>query len=237
MQKVNTNTDDLDQELGQLPISLPEIKTPDLYSHSNNDVALEHYVLKLEKEGCTLCPLGFTSPKVVVSRGNLRSRLAIIGQNPGNQELVQGYPFVGPAGNLLDKMLEISGLDGAKPYFTNVGLCGTPDNRPLNEQEQIKCNNHWKTQILHLRPKVIIAVGKPSINTIVPTTKEMTVSNIVTQKFTYDNRFETIPVYTIYHPAFILRQDDQQKYIDQTVQKMQEIKDYLKSIPKPKTLF
>lgn len=237
MEKVNTNTDDLDQELGQLPVSLPETKLPDSFSHSNNDVALEHYILKLEKDGCKLCPLGYTSPRVVVSRGSLRSRLAIIGQNPGNQELVQGYPFVGPAGILLDKMLEISGLDGAKPYFTNVGLCGTPDNRPLNEQEQSACNTHWKSQVLQLRPKAIIAVGKPSINTIVPTTKDMAVAKIVTQIFEYDNRFEIVPVYAIYHPAFILRQDDQQKYIDQTVQKMEEIKNYLKSIPKSKTLF
>jgi len=237
VEKPNSNTDDLDQELGgNLEKTIHKMDIVNL-GHSNNDVALEHMVLKLEKDGCTKCGLGYTSPKVVVSRGNLRSRLAIIGQNPGNQELVQGIPFVGPAGKLLDFLLEQSGLSGAKPYYTNVGLCGTPNNRPLNKEEQAICNQHWKAQVLQLRPKVILAVGKPAINAIIPETETMKVADIIEKTFIYDNKFESIKVFTIYHPSFILRQENQKPFENITIDKMVEIKNYLISIPKSQTLF
>ena len=230
--------DDLELELSPIPISNYIVATPPMQQqHSNNDVALEHMISKLEKDGCQLCSLGIVSPKVVVSRGNLRSRIAIVGQNPGTVELQQGYPFLGPAGKLLDSMLEKSGLDKAKPYFTNVGLCGTPENRPLNEQEQAKCKPHLTGQLLLLRPKVILAVGKPAISTIDPTSMNVKVSDIISKIWSYDNKFETVPVYVIYHLAFILRQQNQQEYIDITVDTMKRIVDLLKSIPMPTTLF
>lgn len=229
---MNINEEDLEKQL-----SNPILENKIEFIHSNNEIPLENYVSKLEKEGCKLCPLGLSTPKVVVSKGSLKSRLIIIGQNPGFKELQEGIPFIGPSGILLDTMLEKSGLNKANPYFTNVGLCGTPNNRPLDEMEQQKCNIHWKTQVLHLRPKIILAVGKPAINTIVPETKSLLVSKIIKDQFEYDNKHEKIPVYTIYHPSFILRQDNQDIYINETIIQMKKIVEHLKSIPKSETLF
>lgn len=224
--------DDLEEELSN---NITQSK--EQYVNGNNSIALEHYVEVLQSNKCKLCPLGQHSIQVI-SRGNFNSRIAIIGQNPGFEELKEKIPFVGKSGKLLDHMLEKSELIKAKPYITNIGLCGTPNNRPLTQEEQQKCDTHWKTQILFLRPKIILATGKIAINTIIPETKNLKVKDIIETEWTYDNKYENVKVFAIYHPSFILRQEqNSQIYIENTIEIMKKIVLILKSIPKDKDLF
>ena len=196
----------------------------------NDSKELDKYCNNLETNGCNLCELS-KNARVVVSRGNIRSRLMIIGQNPGAQEDQNGIPFCGPAGKLLDTWIEESDLSKFKPYFTNVGLCKTPDNSPLNPEQRKACSIHLYTQIKLLAPKAIIAVGKPAINALVPNTEAMqTVDIILKQKlFKHPDIDFYVPCYFIYHPAFLLRKQGEEgkPYKEKNMKVLSMVKSYL----------
>jgi uracil-DNA glycosylase family 4 len=178
---------------------------------TNSAKELDDYCNKLETDGCTRCELS-QNARVVVSRGNIRSTLMVVGQNPGDQEDQNGIPFCGPAGKLLDVWIEESGLSKFKPYFTNVGLCKTPDNSPLNSEQREACSIHLNTQIKLLAPKAIIAVGKPAINALVPITEAMQTADIILKRKLYkhpDIDFY-VSCFFIYHPAFLLRKQGEE---------------------------
>lgn len=185
----------------------------DLVPLSRQPKRLDGFCSTLESEGCNKCELGKES-RVVVSRGNINSPLMFVGQNPGAQELKLGQPFVGPAGKLLNEMISEAGLDKWQPYFTNSGLCGTPGNRPLNEEEQAACLPYLQTQIRYLVPSVIICVGMPPVIAMFPGFKNSRASSLVNKAQVYVEpssgmRFTCI---YIYHPAFLLRKKGASDY-------------------------
>lgn len=174
----------------------------------NKPSELKEYAVTLREKGCTLCDLGGKLGRVCVSRGSLKATLMIVGQNPGATELEEGQPFVGPAGKLLDKQLEESGIVPMfKAYWTNVGLCGTEGNVPLSKKQADACRIHLRTQIRLLAPIVIVSVGKPSLNSLVPSCEPLKALECVGKKYSYSDIEDGIyiPVYPILHTAFILR--------------------------------
>lgn len=109
---------------------------------------------------CRACGLAAGRQRVVVSRGNPRASLLLIGEAPGAQEDAQGLPFVGRAGQLLDRMLESVGLDSARDaYICNVIKCRPPDNRRPTPAEITACRPFLLRQIALVDPRLILLVG------------------------------------------------------------------------------
>ena len=111
-------------------------------------------------EQCHNCPLGETRTNLVFGDGNPRSKLMLVGEGPGQQEDLSGVPFVGPAGQLLDRMLEIIDLDRSRYYITNIVKCRPPHNRDPLAQEQDACIGYLRTQTRLIRPKLIVCLGR-----------------------------------------------------------------------------
>ncbi|MBQ2995908.1 MAG: uracil-DNA glycosylase, partial [Oscillibacter sp.] len=102
--------------------------------------------LKSECMACTACPLAPTRTNVVFGVGAEDAEILFIGEGPGQSEDEQGVPFVGKAGQLLDDMLEIIGLDRTKVYIANVVKCRPPKNRDPLPQEQEQCMGYLRRQ-------------------------------------------------------------------------------------------
>ena len=117
---------------------------------------------KLQREclSCRDCPLSLGRHNVVFGVGDPESELMFIGEGPGEQEDLQGEPFVGPAGKLLDDMLEMIDLDRSRVYIAKIVKCRPPHNRdPLNE-EQAACRHWLDAQRDLIRPKLIVCLGR-----------------------------------------------------------------------------
>lgn len=112
-----------------------------------------------EALGCTKCALAGTRTQVVWADGNLDSDLLFIGEAPGFHEDQQGKPFVGAAGQLLDRMLAEIGLDRSTVAIVNVLKCRPPGNRDPQPEEIDACRPFLEAQLAHMRPKVVVTLG------------------------------------------------------------------------------
>ena len=116
--------------------------------------------LKNECDGCRRCRLCETRHNVVFGAGNERVEVMLIGEGPGEQEDLQGIPFVGPAGKLLDSMLEMIDLDRSKVYIANIVKCRPPRNRDPKPDEQEACREWLEKQINLVNPTIIVCLGR-----------------------------------------------------------------------------
>ena len=116
--------------------------------------------LKTDCLSCADCPLAQTRTNVVFGVGNREADIMFVGEGPGEQEDLQGVPFVGPAGKLLDDMLSIIDLDRTCCYIANIVKCRPPRNRDPQEDEQDACFGYLKEQIELVRPKIIVCLGR-----------------------------------------------------------------------------
>ena len=108
---------------------------------------------------CRKCRLWETRTNVVIGVGNRNADIMFVGEGPGQQEDLQGEPFVGPAGKLLDKMLASIGLDREKVYIANIVKCRPPGNRDPHDDEQEACMNYLRYQLMLVKPKIIVCLG------------------------------------------------------------------------------
>ena len=116
--------------------------------------------LKQECMACRGCALADTRTNVVFGDGAEDAEILLIGEGPGQHEDEQGVPFVGKAGQLLDDMLEIIGLDRTKVYIANVVKCRPPQNRDPLETEQDACIGYLRSQVALVKPKIIVCLGR-----------------------------------------------------------------------------
>ena len=116
--------------------------------------------LKDEAARCARCELCRTRHSLVFGDGNEEARVMLIGEGPGEQEDLQGRPFVGPAGKLLDTMLEIIDLDRTKVYIANMVKCRPPRNRDPLPEEQQACGGFLARQIALVQPKILVCLGR-----------------------------------------------------------------------------
>ena len=117
-------------------------------------------LLKSECAGCSRCELCETRTNLVFGVGNEAAEVMFIGEGPGEQEDLQGEPFVGPAGKLLDTMLELIDLDRSKVYIANVVKCRPPRNRDPQPAEQDACAEWLERQIALVNPRLIVCLGR-----------------------------------------------------------------------------
>ena len=151
-------------------------------------------------QACRQCPLAETRHHVVFGVGPQNAPIMLVGEGPGEQEDLQGIPFVGPAGQLLDDMLSLIGLSREKNvYIANIVKCRPPHNRDPLHTEQDACIGYLRNQVALIRPKVIICLGRISaIRLIKPDFK-------ITKE--HGQWFEKSGVHmtALFHPAAILR--------------------------------
>lgn len=154
--------------------------------------------LKDEMEKDDTLPLKKGADKLVFGSGNTEAKILLIGEGPGKNENIQGLPFVGQAGKLLDKLLVLAGLERKNVFITNIVHHRPPENRdPL--PNEIHCYGKYLDKIIEiLDPKIIITLGRFSMNKFLP---EVLISQ-VHGKSSKVNKFIVIPMY---HPAASLR--------------------------------
>ncbi|MCX7698934.1 MAG: uracil-DNA glycosylase [Candidatus Goldbacteria bacterium] len=165
------------------------------------------YISLIEKiKNCKSCTLYQNRNKVVPGAGNLLTNIMFIGEGPGEQEDIQGLPFVGKAGKLLDNALYSVGFDREKIYITNVVKCRPPNNRNPEKNEILACYKYLIQQIELISPKIIVSLGKISANTLLRTNKNITEIRGKFIKLEYLTQLQTIPIFfATYHPSAILR--------------------------------
>ena len=118
-------------------------------------------VLEQKTLSCTACGLCETRHNVVFGVGNRQTDVLFVGEGPGEQEDLQGEPFVGPAGKLLDDMLSILDLDrSSNCYIANIVKCRPPRNRDPLETEQEACIGYLRNQVALIKPKIIVCLGR-----------------------------------------------------------------------------
>lgn len=155
--------------------------------------------LKSDCKDCMACQLGQTRRSLVFGVGNEGAEVMLIGEGPGEQEDIQGLPFVGPAGRLLDDMLSMIDLDRSKVYIANIVKCRPPSNRDPQEAEQLACRGWLERQIAHVNPKIIVCLGRIAAKAIIDENFRITREH--GQFFTLGGR----RVMATYHPSALLR--------------------------------
>lgn len=148
---------------------------------------------------CTKCALCKTRNHVVFGVGDKSADIMFVGEGPGEQEDLQGIPFVGPAGKLLDDMLSIIDLDRTNVYIANIVKCRPPKNRDPMEEEQDACISYLREQIRLVDPKIIVCLGRIAAMRLIRPDYRITREH---------GQWVKLPdawVTAIYHPSALLR--------------------------------
>ena len=156
--------------------------------------ALEH-----DCKNCRECSLWETRTNVVFGVGNQKAEVLFIGEGPGEQEDLQGVPFVGRAGKLLDDMLSMIDLDRSKVYIANIVKCRPPKNRDPKPEEEDACIGFLREQVKLVKPKFIVCLGRISAMRLIKPDFKITKEHGV---WFERGGFEMCAVY---HPSALLR--------------------------------
>ena len=148
---------------------------------------------------CRSCGLAPTRTNVVFGVGDRQADVLFIGEGPGQQEDLRGEPFVGPAGQLLDRMLAVIDLDRTRVYIANIVKCRPPNNRDPLPEEQDACIGYLSAQTALLRPKIIVCLGRIAAMRIID--KDF---RITRQHGQWTER-AGVHMMALYHPSALLR--------------------------------
>jgi uracil-DNA glycosylase family 4 len=149
------------------------------------------------------CALKYTATRLVFADGNPQARIMFVGEAPGRDEDIEGLPFVGRSGKLLDRMIAAIGLDRRKAYIANVIPWRPPGNRTPTPQETQICLPFIQRQIELVNPDVLVTLGNPSTQTLLQTREG--IMRTRGKWFDYDTGTRTIRAIATFHPAYLLR--------------------------------
>jgi uracil-DNA glycosylase len=149
------------------------------------------------------CALKQTATKLVFADGNPAARVMFVGEAPGRDEDIEGLPFVGRSGKLLDRMIAAIGLDRSKAYIANVIPWRPPGNRTPTPQETQVCLPFIQRQIELVNPDVLVTLGNPSTQALIGTREG--IMRTRGKWFDYDTGTRTIRAIATFHPAYLLR--------------------------------
>jgi uracil-DNA glycosylase len=162
--------------------------------------------LAAEVASCTRCALSATRTQTVFARGNPDAQICFVGEAPGADEDAQGLPFVGRAGQLLDRMIAAMGLSPEKDvYICNILKCRPPGNRRPEPEESATCIPYLHEQLALVRPRVIVALGNTSVAALVDS--KLGITKVRGQWKLYRGQTLVMPTY---HPSYLLRPSPQQ---------------------------
>jgi uracil-DNA glycosylase family 4 len=149
------------------------------------------------------CALKSTATRLVFADGNPQARVMFVGEAPGREEDIEGLPFVGRSGKLLDRMIAAIGLDRTSAYIANVIPWRPPGNRTPTPQETQICLPFIQRQIELVDPDVLVTLGNPSTQTLLQTREGIMKTR--GRWFDYDTGTRTIRAIATFHPAYLLR--------------------------------
>ncbi|MEA2942290.1 MAG: uracil-DNA glycosylase [Bradyrhizobium sp.] len=149
------------------------------------------------------CALKSTATRLVFADGNPLARIMFVGEAPGREEDIEGLPFVGRSGQLLNRMIAAIGLDRSKAYIANVIPWRPPGNRTPTPQETQICLPFIQRQIELVNPDVLVTLGNPSTQTLLSTREGIMKTR--GRWFDYDTGTRTIKAMATFHPAYLLR--------------------------------
>ena len=155
---------------------------------------------------CTSCPLAQTRTHAVFGEGNASADLLFIGEGPGEEEDQTGRPFVGPAGQKLDEVLNSVNIQREDVYISNVVKCRPPGNRVPSRAEMEVCFPYLESQIAFIKPALIVTLGNTSTQWLLPDIPGITKS--------HGNFFSWrggILLFPIFHPSYLLRNPSREK--------------------------
>lgn len=166
-----------------------------------DDAAKRTRLQQLEQvaASCNRCGLHEARTNSVFARGNPSAELMFVGEGPGADEDAQGLPFVGKAGQLLDKMIEAMGYAPSDVYIANIVKCRPPNNRKPEPAEMAACVGYLHEQIALIRPRAIVALGATACEGL------LGISGITRLRGTWRLYRGEIPIMPTYHPAYLLR--------------------------------
>ena len=188
------------------PVRADAAPSPDVAAQSAREAAASAATLEelrglLERfDGCALKA---TASRLVFADGNPQARVMLVGEAPGRDEDIQGLPFVGPSGQLLDRMLAAIGLDRTSVYIANVIPWRPPGNRDPTPQETLICLPFIRRQIELVDPDVLVCLGNPSSQTLLNVRTGIMKARGKWQQYETDKR--TIRAMPTFHPAYLLR--------------------------------
>jgi uracil-DNA glycosylase family 4 len=156
-----------------------------------------------EASGCTRCPLAQGRTQVVFGNGNADADLMFVGEGPGHHEDLQGLPFVGRAGQLLDQLLGEIGLSRAEVFVANVLKCRPPGNRDPLPEEIDACKPYLARQVDLIEPRVICTLG--NFATKLLTRSQRGITGVHGRAQVHELGGRAVRVYPLYHPAAALR--------------------------------
>lgn len=154
---------------------------------------------------CQECTLSQGRRNAVPGEGNLGAELMFVGEAPGQDEDIQGRPFVGKAGQLLTKIINAMHFRREDVYITNVVKCRPPNNRTPHREEIRKCQNYLLEQIEMIKPKVIVSLGKVATDFFVRSSLGMTALRGDFYEF---NKIQVRPTF---HPSYLIRNEGNRK--------------------------
>jgi len=149
------------------------------------------------------CALRATATQLVFADGNPQARLMFVGEAPGRDEDIEGLPFVGRSGKLLDRMLAAIGLDRKSAYIANIVPWRPPGNRTPTPQETAICLPFTRRQIELVDPDIVVCLGNPSTQTLLSTNEGITKTR--GRWFRFQTGTREIRAMPTFHPAFLLR--------------------------------
>ncbi len=203
-----------------LLFELPGVAPPPLTAEAWGSAATVES-LNAQICNCVKCGLGHTRTKFVFGVGNPKATLMLIGEAPGADEDAQGEPFVGRAGQLLNKILEAINFKREDVYICNILKCRPPGNRKPQADEVEQCLPYLKKQIALIKPKVILCLGLTAAENLLGAKGSL--GSLRGKTFT----FEGTPVRVTYHPAALLRDPGWKRPTWEDVQAVRKMHDEL----------
>jgi uracil-DNA glycosylase len=171
---------------------------------------------------CRRCKLHEHRKTIVFGEGNPHAKLVFVGEGPGADEDASGRPFVGRAGQLLDKIIVAIGLKREDVYIANIVKCRPPGNRTPERDEVDTCEPFLLRQLAFIRPEVIVALGSPAFQCLLRTREPITRARGEWREW---NGIKVMPTF---HPAFLLRSPEKKREVWED---MKKVRDYLNTRP------
>lgn len=184
--------------------------------------------IKNELHDCTRCSLHEKRKNIVFGEGNPAAEIVFVGEGPGENEDNTGRPFVGRAGQLLDKMIIAMGLKRSDVFISNIVKCRPPNNRVPQQDEATACKQFVIKEITAIQPKIVVTLGMSATKHLISIAEKTTMGNIHGKFFngSWTEIPSVIQVVPTYHPAALLRNEQLKQ---PTWQDLQKVINFLKT--------
>ncbi|MET0594623.1 MAG: uracil-DNA glycosylase, partial [Polyangiaceae bacterium] len=190
------------------PAAAPAITSPaEPLSPEREAARVRLVALADEIKSCTKCALYAGRTQTVFARGNTAAELCFVGEGPGADEDAEGFPFVGKAGQLLDRMIAAMGYARDDVYICNIVKCRPPNNRKPEPDEMSQCTPYLREQLELVSPKAIVALGATAVEGL------LGAGGGITRLRGQWKLYRAIPVMPTFHPAYLLRNPEAKREV------------------------